>query len=364
MDKKILNYGIHISNGNLHSKNLAVGSFANIDENIVINDSFPLQEGRKVPEQSRFPTEVYDASLKEIFEISFSSREIAVIAAILLEKPTQQIPDILPIIDEEIEGSVYFRYKISEKTVASHIENIYEKLSPLIEIHKYELKNKITKRDKIKYVVQKSEKRKDLAEYCLWLQIENVFLYQLEKIFRKQSSLKMHNDQERTNLGYCHIYYWKEYPVDNFHFYCHLARYLNDRKSKEETKIISSVFKEICSSKLDDSLIKYIFYIIPDEFRIHLDLKGNETQKIMSAIQHKNSDASQVIFLLDTWKDTKQIPKLIEKGEYIHFSGEQGNYYLSFFEVLRKMFPKLSFDEEIKVFVRSYNSLISQKSDE
>ena len=79
----------------------------------------------------KFPQEIYNASLKEIDGVAFSAREVEIIAAILLGKSTQQISDIVSIVDEVGQDSILFGYKISESTVAAHIDNIYDKLVSL-----------------------------------------------------------------------------------------------------------------------------------------------------------------------------------------------------------------------------------------
>jgi tetratricopeptide (TPR) repeat protein len=306
---------------------------------------------------TRFHQEIYNAFLKEIHSIAFSAREIEVIAAILLDIPTQQIPDILPIIDETNQNSILFGYKLSERTVASHIDNIYEKLSPLLEEHKNDLRNKITKRDKVKYVVQKSKAKNAFAEYCTALQIENAFLNQLDKIFKKQF-LASNN---RSTIGNCVILYSKESLAANPILYTNLARHLNDRKNKDEAKIISTILKQENSDK-EKIQVDYLFYIAPHGLKNRLSsIEGTKVNKIiLDQITEASNDSYRVIFLLDNWKDKKKVPEAIKRLGYVHFGGQK-NYYESTFNILKKMFPNLHFEEEINAFKKELAALNSQR---
>lgn len=310
----------------------------------------------------KFPLEIYNASLKEIHGIAFSSREIEVIAAILLEKPNPQIPDILSIIDETQQNSILFTYKISEKTVASHIEKIYEKLSPLLEEHINDLKNKTTKRDKIKYVIEKSKVRGTFNEYCVALQLENVFLSQLEKIFQKRShyNQKQNSKNQLIIENYLVNYCGKNIAANLLPTY--FAKHLNSRRNKNESKIITTTLKEENLEKENKAHADYVFYIIPDDFRIHLSLEGSKVHNIFKILVDKASENScRIFFLLDNWKNKKHIVKDMERVRYIHLD-RQKNYYESFFEILKRIFPEIHFDEEIKAFKKDFEDLNSRRT--
>ncbi|MCX7338173.1 MAG: tetratricopeptide repeat protein [Alphaproteobacteria bacterium] len=309
---------------------------------------------------AEFPEVIYDAFLRTINGVAFSAREIEVIAGILLGKSTQQIPDILPIVDETDQGMILFGCRLSEKTVSSHIDNIYEKLSPLLMVHKDELRSKTTKRDKIKYVVERSQEHKYLEKYCVALQIENAFLLQLEKIFRKQLNQGQQSAQKKSTIGRCQIHFWGGDLISEDPFYTHLARHLNDRKSKNDQKIITTILKKVTTEKpvnpdkAENPGADYILYIVPEELRDRF----NKADDPLIETLFKNTSHS--LFLLDHWKNKKQIPDSLKNAGYVRID-KQTPYYESVFEILKKMFPDISIDDAILEFTKARASLIPKK---
>ncbi|MCX7338070.1 MAG: tetratricopeptide repeat protein [Alphaproteobacteria bacterium] len=311
---------------------------------------------------AEFPQKMYNDHLKEINGIAFSAREIEVIAAILLEKPTQQIPDILPIVGEADQSAILFGCKLSEKTVFSHIDNIYEKLSSLLDEHKAELRKKTTKRDKIKYGIEQSKYYEFFKKYCVALQIEDAFLLQLEKIFRKQAAFNQGSSAKKSSLiGHCQIHYLKTDSVFNNLLYTHLARHLNDRKSKNDQKIITTILKKVTTEKpvnpdkAENPGADYTLYIIPEELR---DRLNKTDDPLLTEVPSK--DPSHSLFLLDHWKNKKQIPGSLKNAGYVHID-KQTPYYESVFEILKKMFPDISIEGEILEFTKARASLIPKK---
>ncbi len=139
-----------------------------------------------MPNTFQFPQEIYGKHLREIGGVKFSSREVEVIAAILLDKETKQISNFLPLTEKREDNKTTFGCTVSSNTVEAHIDKIFDKLSPLFKRHLEELKNKRTKRDKIKYVIKKYAPSSVLEEYCRSIEVEHTFLGYLQALFKKQ----------------------------------------------------------------------------------------------------------------------------------------------------------------------------------
>ena len=64
----------------------------------------------------------------------------------------------MPIAEEISDHRITYTYQISDSTVESHIENIFQKLSLLSERYKDHLRDIVRKRDKIKFLIDRSDK--------------------------------------------------------------------------------------------------------------------------------------------------------------------------------------------------------------
>ncbi|RZI45188.1 NB-ARC domain-containing protein, partial [Candidatus Finniella inopinata] len=300
----------------------------------------------------QFPQEIYNRCLKEVAGIQFSSREIDVIAYILLGEETKQIPYNMPIAEEVVNGKTAFTYKISDSTVESHIENIYEKLSPFAERYKDDLKNITRKRDKIKFLVDRSGKKPTFESYCHALKAENLFLNHLEKIFQKLSSL-INLKQTIT----CQINYWDPSPFNLTPIaYTYLARHLNDRQKKNGHKIMTTTLK---GGGWDSAEAKtnYSFYILPAEVATSLSTQDSHIHQAFAQLEKEAAEKNQhLIFLLHNWKEKKPVPKEIRHFQWSHFN-EPENYFLSVFQILKRMFPHISIENEIVAFKIEYEKL-------
>ena len=300
----------------------------------------------------QFPQEIYNRSLKEVADIQFSSREIEVIAYILLGEETKQIAHNMPIAEEAVNGKTAFAYKISDSTVESHIENIYEKLSPFAEQYKDDLKNITRKRDKIKFLIDRSGKSPTFESYCHALKAENLFLNHLEKVFQKFSSF-INLKQTIT----CQINYWDPSPFNLAPIaYTYLARHLNDRQKKNDHKIITTTLK---GGGWDSAEAKtnYSFYILPPEVITSFNNQDSHVHQAFDRLQKEASEKNQhLIFLLHNWKEKTAVPKEIRHFQWSHFR-EPENYFLSVFQILKTMFPHISIESDIETFKTEYEKL-------
>ena len=205
-----------------------------------------------------FPQEIYNQSLKQIEGFYFSNREIEVMAGILLGIDTKYLSHMLPIIEESVNNKLSFSYRLATNTVEAHVENIHHRLSTYLEKDKIALKNTRKKRDRIKYFIQNSSHYEIFQKYCIFLNLEDIFLNQIEKIFKEQSQII-----NKKNIGTCEIYYWiPDHPKPSI-AYKNLARHLNDRKNKNEQKLFTTALSVKEWWKEDINQADYSFYITP-----------------------------------------------------------------------------------------------------
>jgi tetratricopeptide (TPR) repeat protein len=301
---------------------------------------------------NKLPQEIYNQHLKEINGTAFSLREIEIIASLFLSDDIKQNPDVIPIMEEQDDDRVAFTYKLSERTVFSHIDNICKKLSALIEKH-----NEITKKikgkgNKIKFAIQKSDVYSFFDQYCTALRLENLFLVHIEKIFHK--NLK---DLEKTNIKKCIINVEKNSSKSSPLFYRTLARHLNDRKEKNVSKIITTVLQEDEWWNEENSEADYLIYIVTENSKNFLNKSDVGINKIVSVLSQKSAqNHGRILFLLDHWKHKNTIPQYIKDFGYIHIN-EHENYYATVFNILKALFSLTSIDKEIAEFQREYQKL-------
>ncbi len=304
----------------------------------------------------QFPQEIYNQSLREIEGVQFSLREIEVIANILLGVETRYLPHNLSVTEELSDSTITYTYEISDSTVESHINNIYEKLLMFAERYKDNLKHIMRKRDKIKVLIEKSDKRTAFEAYCQSLKTENLFLKHLDRIFRKYAA-SVHLRGTIT----CQINYWHSFPHESSSTslapmaYTYLARHLNDRKPKNAQKVITTTLKNRAWNQQEDKPT-YSIYILSPELAPALSLENNPLHQAVKQIEKDVEKNNQrVIFILHNWQDAT-IPKEIHPFQHVYFN-ESDNYFLSVFSLLKAMFPHLSIEQEIDAFKKEYEKL-------
>ena len=300
----------------------------------------------------QFPQAIYNKSLREIEGIPFSAREIEVIAHILLGEETRKIAHNLSLGEELMGNDTAYTYTLSDSTVESHIENIYEKLSPFATRHKDHLKTIIKKRDKIKLLIQKSDKKSVFQSYCRSLRLENLFLDYIEKIFQKYSSLS--NSKETIT---CQIRYWNTSSMNVVPLaYTYLARHLNDRKKKNSYKAITTTLKG-GSWGGEEEKTTYSFYVIPFELTTSLSLYDSQIHQALGQLAKEAAKKNQrVVLLLHNWPDTMDIPPKIRQFQYCHFNNAE-DYFFSVFDILKNIFPKTLVESGKEAFNKACETL-------
>jgi tetratricopeptide (TPR) repeat protein/DNA-binding CsgD family transcriptional regulator len=239
------------------------------------------------------PNEIYTNYLKKINNISFSPREIDVMACLFKGRTTKKIANIL---------------SISPKTVSTHLRNIMLRLET-------------NSREGIIDCIEKDNKSATFQEYY-----ENLLLsINFEQILKQISSLI------NFEMPACSIVFWKE-QTESKNFANLLKRHLN---------IIGiNVFfeeKDNFVRSPETHSIAYYLYII-----------CSNSQKIQKIIHQ--SECSHIFLFLNEVASQENI--LEQESISLH---AQENYYFLFLELLKKILPTLDSNELIVKFKQNYN---------
>lgn len=305
----------------------------------------------------QFPQQIYHQFLRKVQGIAFSAREIEVIAHILLGEDRKTIPHLMSLAEKITGQQIIYTYQISDSTVETHIENIYEKLLPFIELNKEDLKNISRKKDKIKVIIDKSDKKIAFEDYCQALKAETLFLDHLEKIFQKYSSLLNFNETIT-----CQIHYWGNTNINLVPIsYTYLARHFNDRQKKDGYKTFETTLEGGQWDHQGDK-VTISFYILNPGLITSFPLKNNPFSEVFERLLQKAAEnPHQIRFLLHNWKDRSTLPPKIQSLPYTHLD-EPEDYFLSFFDILKNTFPQLSIEDEVQSFKTEYEKLYSKKN--
>jgi tetratricopeptide (TPR) repeat protein len=248
------------------------------------------------------PQEIYDQHLEVINHVRFTKREMDVIACLL----NNQV--------------VNYYLRISEKTVASHLSSIKNKLNV-----------KSNPRSAIIKFINSSNKLLFVKQYYLGLKLQEEF----EDVLKGITKL---NDEE--TLPYLIVHEEEKIPRHSFLelFINHLKlagiKILKNTKGIQKPLSLSNLLKKF---QQED----YVIYAIPKSC-ITPSVK-NEKQSITFESKHR------ILFFLPEVKSQNNIPKEYASAGLIDFECYE-NYYSMFFEILKRLLPHLNLEEIISSF--------------
>lgn len=255
------------------------------------------------------------ASLKNINGICFTRREIDVIACILGGRSSKKTATIL---------------SIHHKTVANHIHNIMSKI-------------RCNSRENIIDFIEKSGKFGLIKTHYLNLSIQTTFDNELKKIAALPN---------RKDLS-CLIFYHKGSENGKF-ITTQLKHYLQIIGVKTCIEVTDSHEENLIIPTMQANFL-HIIYILPQTISKSLlsdplSLRNKITQYM------KTTQYNFITFLLFNEQSDVIHPKEILICNSIQL--EQKNYYLLFFQLLKRIYPKTNFDKYILEFNKQYSTLL------
>ncbi|WP_342271898.1 NB-ARC domain-containing protein [Candidatus Tisiphia endosymbiont of Parasteatoda lunata] len=275
------------------------------------------------------PQDIYEKHLIIINNISFTSREIDVIACIMHGKNTKGIANFLSNEDKQIEI----------RTIESHISNIKRKI-------------RTNTREGIINFIETSDKYKLIQNYYLSLLIQQEFKKILKEILILTKS-------------------------DNISFFIVLQMLENNdlnliiNKIRSDLQLIGiTVFIELRENFDNTPIVlrhkethdegrkqlrQCTVYILPvNEANISKQQQGDN-----SVIMFNEQDISKVFFLIP--QECIKFSSKQTNFEYINLSLSK-QYYFVFLEIITKIFPNMNVNNIIIKFKERYNNIISNNS--
>lgn len=256
----------------------------------------------------------HDETLRIINDIQFTHREIDILACIISGRGAKTISSLL---------------KITPKTVEAHTRNIMQKLG-------------CNSRESIITFIEKSDKFSIIKKHYLFLLTQVEFEEKLKEI-----SLLIKNNALLCNLVY---------EETESSFVDQLKRDLNQAGIKVFPKIRTSsesMAKFILDTPLDAT---HSFLYYKPKVGSIFQKEDNENTLEFSALIKRNSQYPQTIFfLLSDEKTVMEVSKIIPDGIFINFEKEK-NYYSLFFNILKKLLPNISLEQESAEFIKKCTS--------
>lgn len=255
------------------------------------------------------PQDIYSERLKKINGISFTRREIDIIAFLIRGRTAKKIAALL---------------SISPKTVENHTRNIMIKLQ-------------CNSRESIIDFIEKSGKFSFFKDYYTTLMITMAF----EKSLKAIDLLK----QEQSPV--CFLVYWPDQDLTNsfvhqLEAHLKLAGIAISLEAREKAQPLSHLTQEVHQGV-------YMIYVLPnrtpDMPQPKLSPKDLETRP---PAQEASPSPRKSVFLLPE-NESSGIPEELEGFDYID-SAEHKNYHFFAFAILRKLFPNLDLDKIIFEF--------------
>ncbi|MBN9344093.1 MAG: hypothetical protein BGO76_06340 [Caedibacter sp. 38-128] len=248
--------------------------------------------------------------------MNFTPREIDIIACLLSGAPYKTITHIL---------------SINEKTIETHKYNIMRKLE-------------CTSKEDLRNFVEKSDQFLIIEQHYLNLLLEADF----KKCLQAISGLKNKNSHA-CMIIYAHKQENKALFVDQFEKYLNLVGIKTYRQALEEGKLFTLYDKE------DDSqFIEHIFYVTSENLISGLCAGDKEANQEISLLTKQALERpGSVVFLLQEKEILSDIPYEIPNISYVDFK-EPKAYYLSLFELLKKILPQIDLEKTISEFRIQY----------
>lgn len=249
------------------------------------------------------PLELYAKHLKTIKGVGFTPREIDIISCLLNGRSAKTIP---------------FFLSISPKTVSTHLANIRGKSG-------------CASRESIIDFIESSDKLSLIKnEYYSSLLTQISFEKTLEKLSKSVLNPPT----------VCLFIYGQDHKEGSF-FLHYLESHLNLLNIKIKHKVISgNKGLDVLADEQETKQADYLFVIIPESI----------TKKDILTFSSINQETSKKVVLL--FPNRAVSSNDLEKSEnlrHVDFS-EQQNYYFSFFEILKILYPFHNWDKSITDF--------------
>jgi len=269
----------------------------------------------------RLPLEISYKSLEHINRIKFTPREIDVVACIISGRAaTKTIASFL---------------SIESKTVEVHTRNI-------------RLKLECNSRESIVQFIEKAGKFSVARQHYLFLSIQSAFEQKLQQI----STLVI-----QKNLSYF-IVYEKPYEL----FIEQLKKYFK-RLGIEGTFRIKEANKSFNDSfqSINPQSITHCLFVVSPLYLEQLLMK--ESLKDVTLSQFLQNPEAITFISLEEESGTEMSQERNETYSiaYIHF-GKSERYYLSFFDLFKRLFPNVALDKLVSEFKEQYDTLTNDPS--
>lgn len=254
----------------------------------------------------KLPREIYFNNLQIINEVTFTSREIDIIACILQGRTAKKIAFLL---------------RIAPKTVENHLRNIMLKIN-------------CSSKEKIIDFIEKSGKFNYIKYYYSSLIIKLAFESELKQLLQMQK-------QQPIGCTIIHHNLVDEQLKLLQQLLEHL-KIINVETSWLETK------NPIDVTPLTINPNEYILYCISKDVNEHIKkIEGKSTPWFVKQ--------KRVILLL--LQDYHNIEKLLQTCNKVDLTATQ-NYYLATFSMLKLLFPSIDFSNSISSFEQSCVNLV------
>lgn len=263
----------------------------------------------------------YNDHLAIISGIKFTPREIDVIACLLGGRTTKTICQFL---------------SIEEKTVETHKHNIMRKLDA-------------NSKEGIINFIEKSDKLPSIKQHYLDLLSQVLFEKSIQEALNLPGKKGM----------ICSIIYWREQEqktplVNQLEKHLKLAGFKLSLEARENYRSLNHLIHNLESQVLDCTIYMVSAKLL-EQFRSD-ESKGK--QEIFPFIQKASQNPGSVIFLLNQENAITGLPSEIQNAGYVNFE-EQEDYYLSVFEILKKMMPDKNLDKIIADFRKQHRIIHS-----
>jgi tetratricopeptide (TPR) repeat protein len=261
-----------------------------------------------------------DAENLEIVKgIRFTPREIDILACLLNGRIAKTIAAFL---------------SLSPKTVEAHTRNIMGKLG-------------CNSQEGVRDFAEKSGKYLALKEHYVSLLCQTAFEKSLDKI----ASLT------KQNSPACFVTYDSEQKlpiVDQIVKHLKLAGAETVSEATTNEKVMAYYNGTINAINAD-----YIIYIISQAQFTRLQKNDITAQqlKLFPSMQGIESYQTPILFLLYGNQPTTNVPQVIQSHGYIELNGQE-SYYLTFFEILQRVFSSVDIQKVVLEFKHFYETIV------
>jgi len=281
------------------------------------------------------PYDIYSRFLRTINGISFTSRQIDIIAGTLAGRNAAKIASLL---------------SLKPKAISNNITHIAEKLEfATLGKGTLDSKNAKTKENIIDFV-EKSKEFTNVNNHYRGLLVEELCNQTL-----KQISSQVNKKRPTCLIIYDGVYKdknsYKRSQIYSLGFHLKLAGFSISMKPWEAYKTPTSPLNLMTSQAFD-----YVIYQLSSEFLEKLETQYGTITLSVFDVANTNTPHKTIFISLEIDSITF-IPNELFGIEYIGLE-KQKNYYFLVLEILRKLLPTSNLDNNILEFKRQYKTLV------